>query len=172
MDKSDHPHAAHRVLNTVNQMFAVYFWKTALKRRFKDDENLFLPSIAVENATVESSLLAIRAFDDFIKSNKKYLNELVASDFENLALNGRGICSFERKKINKQIAHLTTIDLSSDSQGYSYRQSLEVVLPSAIAFCDYVSREEFADSSLVCFADDTKEICELVDTNYVNKPEA
>jgi hypothetical protein len=172
MNKSDYPQAARRVLSTVSQMFAVYFWKTALKSRFEANEDLRLPSIALENATVESSLIAIRAFDDFIQSKKNHADDLVASDFDHLALSGQGICRLERTKINKQIAHLTTIDLSSDRQGYSYRQSLEAVLPAAIAFCEYVATELSSDPSLTIFATETKEICEIIRANYVNKPEA
>jgi len=171
MNKSDYPHAARRVLNAVSQMFAVYFWKTALKSRFEADEDLRLPSIALENATVESSLIAIRAFDDFIQSKKNRPDDLVATDFEHLSITGQGICDSERTKINKQIVHLTTIDLSSDRQGYSYRQSLEAVLPAAIAFCVYVAKELSSDSSLAKFAAETKEVCESIKTNYVDKPE-
>lgn len=170
MNKSDYPNAARRVLNAINQMFAVYFWKTALKSKFEADEDLRLPSIAFDNATVESSLIAIRAFDDFIQSKKKSADDLVANDFDHLSLSGQGICSLERTKINKQIAHLTTIDLSSDRQGYSYHQSLEAVLPAAIAFCEYVATELSYCSSLTIFATETKEVCEMIRANYVNKP--
>jgi hypothetical protein len=169
MNVSDYPNAARRVLNTVNQMFVVYFWKTVFMPRFEGADQLHLPSIALENATVESSLIAIRAFDDFIKSNKKHPDDLVAIDFPFLSLSGNGICNLERVKINKQIAHLTTIDLSSNSQTYSYRKSLGAVIPAAIKFCEYVANELSDDSSLAVFATDTKRVCEMMVANYVNK---
>jgi hypothetical protein len=172
MNKSDYPHAARRVLNTISQMFAVYFWKTALKPRFEVEEDLRLPSIALENATIESSLIAIRAFDDFIQSKRTHTDDLVATDFEHLSLSGKGINVQERTKINKQIAHLTTIDLSSDRHGYSYRESLDVVLPAAISFCDYVAKELSHDPSLKIFATETKKVCKMILSTYVNKPEA
>lgn len=172
MNKSDYPHAARRVLNTINQMFAAYFWTIALRPRFEVEEGLHLPSIAIENATVESSLISIRAFDDFIQSKKKKTDDLVAINFDKLSLSGQGICIQERIKINKQIAHLTTIDLSSDRQDYSYRQSLDAVLPAAILFCDYVAKELSHDPSLKLFATETKEVCEMISSKYVNRPEA
>jgi hypothetical protein len=172
MNRSDYPHAARRVLGTINQMFATYFWKTALQPRFEQDPDLRLPSIALENATVESSLIAIRAFDDFVQSNRNRPDDLIASDFHFLAITGHGISASERTRINKQIAHLTKIDLSSERQGFSYRESLAAVVPAAISFCEYVTTELSSDPALICFAQDTKEVCALVNAAYVNRQEA
>jgi len=53
------------VLDPINQVFCAYFWKTCLESAFVKDTTVHRAYIGVENAVVESTLVNIRAFDDF-----------------------------------------------------------------------------------------------------------
>ncbi len=163
------PYAARRVLNCINQMFAVYFWKTAIQPRLLKHDDLDTPYLALENSTVESSLLAIRAFDDFVRNTRNRADDLLASDFPGYSPISSGIDPAERTKINKQIMHLTHLDLEAAVQGYSYRDTLARLVPVAIAFCDHVITRVRDEDRLHEFAADTKIVCDTVRSQYINR---
>lgn len=169
MNRADYPHASRKVLNVIHQMFAVYFWRTRLSKRFEQDEDLRETIIAFENGMVESSLIAMRAFDDFAQSRRSHTDDLAAEDFVGLSLQTTGIAVDERSRINKHIAHLTHLDLTTQEQSYSYKNSLSAIVPAAIEFCDYVAREVPDDKSLVVFASDIKEVCAVVEREYLQR---
>jgi|GEM_PF-4190563 len=172
MTQDQLPAAAIRVLNCINQTLAIYFWKNVLQPRMPKDSDLDRPYLALENACVDSSLFALRAFDEFVRSSKTRMDDLVASDFPGLSLSSAGIDILERNKINKYIAHLTHLDLDTQIQTYSYRDCLAVVIDPAIAFCKYAKDCLPNVNTLHDLADGTKAICESVHEEYVSRPEA
>jgi hypothetical protein len=150
-------------------MLAIYFWKTGLQPRLPRDSDLELPYVALENACVDSSLVALRAFEDFVTAHRSKPDDLIATDFPGLAITSPGIGLDQRTKINKHIAHLTHLDLEDELHCYSYRDCLDAVMAAAIAFCDHVVEKISDDHGLHQFAVGTKEVCVAVRDNYVNR---
>ncbi len=160
--------AARRVLNGINQFLTIYFWKTALQPRLPQDPDLDLPYVALENACIDSSMVAMRAFEDFVSSNRRYQTDLIAGDFPGLTLSTTGLPSDERNKINQHIAHLTHLDLEHDTRSYGYRACLAAIITPAIEFCDHVVTTIPDEQNLHEFARGTKTVCEAVRDTYVN----
>ncbi len=150
-------------------MFAVYFWKTAIQPRLPKCDDLETPYLALENSTVESSLLAIRAFDDFVRNTRNRSDDLLASDFPGCSITSSGMDPAERTKINKQIMHLTHLEMESAIQGYSYRDALAGVVPAAIGFCDHIIATIADHDRLHEFAAGTKIVCDTVRSQYINR---
>ena len=133
------------------------------------DGDLDQPCLALENACVDSSLFALRAFDDFVRSSNTRPDDLSVKNFPGLSLSGVGIDLAERNKINKYIAHLTHLDLESQTRAYSYRSCLAVVIGPAMDFCDYSVASVPDVNHLHEFARETKTVCEFVKDSYVSK---
>lgn len=161
------PFAAHRILDCINQMFANYFWQTAIKQRLPAIKDLKIAYIALENSTVVSSLISIRAFDDFANNRRHKNDDLIASDFPAWSFNQACIDSHERTRINKLILHMTHMELDTGDQKHLYRNYLETLLPTAILFCDHVLTTFATDNPLCEFADSTNIVCNKVWDQYI-----
>jgi hypothetical protein len=163
------PPAARRILNCANQMFAVYFWKTVIQPQLLQRVDFQKAYVGLERSTVESSLLAIRAFDDFARDGRSRADDLVASDFPGFSPTFAGIAASERNKINKKIMHLTHLDLAAPVEGYSYKDALAAVVPVAVAFCDHIMAALPDTDRLHQFAAETKVVCERVRSEYIDR---
>ena len=131
-------------------------------------ENILKPAYAaVAIATVQSSLIAIRAFDDFCRCAGKQSDDLLASDFPGLEVHYIGIGIRERTKINKRIMHLTHMDLDISDHAYSYAEALKKLIPQAIHFCNHVITLIPDCEDLHQFASDTSTVCQRVYDYYV-----
>ena len=159
------------VLNTINQMFCAYFWKTCLEPEFIKDTTVHQARIGVENAAVESTLINIRCFDDFCGGVRKHPDDLIPSDFPGLNLGGPFLGA-HRTDINKQVAHLTHLSLGREIHPYPYRKILRAALPSVRAFCAYASTVAAGDRQLALFIDETLKVTEHVDRCYLNAEQA
>ena len=168
MNNTEITPAAKRILSCLNQMLAVYYWKAKLRPEMPNNEDLDRPYIALENACLDSSLFAIRAFDDFCRSKRNHKDDLIASDFDGFTYDYTGIPKLQRSRINKLIAHLTNMDIQEDVHCYPYRDYLAVVIDPAIAFCDYLITSVPNDDGLHNFASGTKLVIESVFEEYVN----
>ncbi|MDA1272804.1 MAG: hypothetical protein O2960_01955 [Verrucomicrobia bacterium] len=155
------------VLNTINQMFCAYFWKTCLETVFVTDATVHQARVGVENAAIESSLINIRAFDDFCIGVRKHSDDLVPSDFPGLSLGG-AFLGDERRDINKQIAHLTHVSLGATTQPYPYKKILAAAVPRVREFCAYASTTTATDRGLAVFIDETLHVLEHVSQSYLN----
>jgi len=149
------------VLDTINQMFCAYFWKTCLESALVKDTTVHQAYIGVENAVVESTLINIRAFDDFCNGVRKRPDDLVPSDFPGLNL-GRAFLGNARQDINKQIAHLTHVSLGRAMRPYPYKRILTAALPRVREFCAYARTVTSRDRGLATFVCETIQVIEHI----------
>jgi hypothetical protein len=165
---SNYSHAATRVLNCINQMFLAYFWQTNLAEFFPKGDAYDRPKDAVHNACVDSTLTSIRSFGHFL-DGKGRKDDLMASMFPGFIPPPTQLDPKEREKINKKVAHMTLRDLEDEVHPYAYENSLRQLIPAAIAFCNYVCTKNWASNNLKQFAEDTKQICQLLQKTYLSR---
>ena len=117
MTEEQLPKAAHLVLNCISQMFAVYYWRVTIRPTLpvlQDQESAFG---GVDKACLESSMVNLRAFCDFVQSTSSRADDLISDNFPGLFFdNPSNIEEDERMRINKLVAHLTHHDIDSDNR--------------------------------------------------------
>lgn len=161
--------AVRVVLHTINQMLCAYFWQRCLAPKFITDDTVHHARIGMENAATESSLIAIRALDEFCRAGRRYPDDLLPDNFPGLHFSGGFLDDESRRRINKEIAHLTHMALSDPVRSYRYRDFLAAALPHARHFCHYAKTGRVApDHQLDHFISETLEVLQHVDDHYVN----
>lgn len=101
----DQRKAALRVMQLLQQMVAPRFFTPehfpGLGDLHEDVANAF------KNAVLDGGLVATRAFNEFLSSNKKYPDDLNWSDFPGLAQSAQFLPAATSKELHKAVAHLS-----------------------------------------------------------------
>jgi hypothetical protein len=151
-------------------MLCAYFWESSLKSKFANDPALHGASLAMHNAAVHSTLINIRAFDHFCHSDRKWKDDLLASDFPGLTVDGAFLTAPDRRRINKEIAHLTHVSVGQTKRSYRYREFLSLAIPRARQFCEYSDNcMAKSDRQLATFISDTVKVIRYVQAHYINR---
>lgn len=103
----------------------------------------------MHNAAIESTLISIRAFDDFCRNKREHADDLLAGDFPDLSIGNRFLDLADRRRINKQVAHLTHVSVGQATSSYHYREFLSAAIPRARQFCHY-SESDTVNPELSC----------------------
>jgi hypothetical protein len=157
-----------RIAELSNLMLSYYFWITRIKPRCPKDEELLRAYPAIDNATVESSLLSIRILDDFFGNSKKNPDDVTASDFDGFAASTGFLTKDQRKDINKSVAHLTMTRLDPTPTKYPYAALLKGAIPRCTDFLNFViSSGKVTNKEDVLFLKDTRAILDAIKKTYV-----
>jgi hypothetical protein len=151
-------------------MLCAYFWQTSLEPKFKDDPALRRAVIGMHNAAIESTLISIRAFDDFCRNKREHQDDLLAGDFPELSIETRFLDLTDRRRINKQVAHLTHVSVGQAESSYHYREFLSAALPRARQFCHYCESDTVSpDAQLAAFVRETLNVIQSVEAHYIKR---
>jgi len=157
-----------RIAELSNMMLSYYFWIRRIKPRCPQDEDLLRAYPAIDNATVESSLLSIRILDDFFGNVKKKSDDVTASDFDSFPSATGFLTKDQREDINKSIAHLTMTRLDPTKTKYPYATLLKGVIPRCTDFLEFViSSGKVTKEEDVLFLKDTRTILDGIYKTYV-----
>jgi len=157
--------AASCVLQNIGQIFCIFFWDGI------GEPNLALLPVEVndafKNACLESSLIQLRAFDDFCCSRRLRDDDLVPDNFPGLTSNVGFLTGQDRLEINKRIAHFTLHGADRVPYGYDYRRYLAGAIPQALRFCQYLLDHMELDEGLSVHTTSTVETLLSIQLNYV-----
>ena len=130
----DQRKAALRVLQVLHQILAPCFFG-----------NKYIPSLAdldpstqtaFKNAVLDGSLVAIRAFNEFLGS-RKCPDDLNQSDFAGLISAPQFLSKTDNKALHQTVAHLSKSYLDTD-QAFPLKKYLLDALPTMISFCKFL----------------------------------
>ena len=96
-------------------------------------------------------------------------DDLLANDFPGLAIDGHFLDQEDRKRINKQVAHLTHVSLQQAEHSYRYREFLSAALPRVRQFCRYSETRADADRQLAAFVRATLQVIQHVEKTYTKR---
>jgi hypothetical protein len=157
-----------RIAELSNFMLSYYFWMTRIRPKCPKDEALERAYPAIDNATIESSLLSIRILDDFFSVSKKKPDDVIASDFDGSPASTAFLTKNQREDINKTIAHLTTTRLEPAGMKYPYASMLKGAIPQCTDFLEFVlSSGKVTKEEDVLFLKDTRDILNAIMKTYV-----
>lgn len=129
----------------VNRVFAYFFFEL----EFEGDEDMRGDSVhndrtwmleIMENACIHDTLMALRDLDDFFTERKTKSDDLRASAFG--MENGRGFLAVdERGKINKLIAHTTTVGAQTQEFRWDIWELTFKGITQTLEFLQWVEKE-------------------------------
>lgn len=146
--------------------FALYVWKIQLLPRLKPYQEEIGPHIIVgQNAAIQSSLVCIRALDDFFfpPDKAQFDHDVLAHDFGFTQL-GSPLGPSERTRINRMIVHMSYEPIwsaaayvgPSGDRSFDLPGLLTAVIDRSIAFLDYC-----ATATLFSAAEDLRRVVGL-----------
>ena len=143
----DNSLVCHRILQTIDNAVLHRFWVTDIRPEIQKTKLTAEILTALDNSTAISSLISVRALDDFFRGARREPDDFTVKDLPFSTSNAAFLSATERKSINKHIVHLTNLQMIQNREKYDYRSFLRRLIPQARSLCAAISREPGLDAS-------------------------